>query len=63
MPGEAVDVHICTGPICLEDAEPGDVIVAASLGYHCAGLQAEPKPREIITIYEVFHRKATPQAF
>jgi acetamidase/formamidase/AraC-like DNA-binding protein len=80
--GEGFGVHICTGPIYLKDAEPGDVIevridnmaprpscspgyegrsfgstVAAWWGYHYGELIQEPKPRENVTIYEIFaHR-------
>jgi acetamidase/formamidase/AraC-like DNA-binding protein len=77
--GEGFGVHICTGPIYVKNAEPGDVIevhieemlprpscgpgyegryfgsnVAAWWGYHYGELLTEPKPRENITIYEVF---------
>jgi acetamidase/formamidase/AraC-like DNA-binding protein len=77
--GEGFGVHICTGPIAVEHAEPGDVIevrvddmtprlsrspgyegrcfgsnVAAWWGYHYCELIEEPKPRENVTIYEIF---------
>ena len=77
--GEGFGVHICTGPISVKDAEPGDVIevriddivarpsaspgyegryfgstVAAWWGYHYGELIAPPKPREHVTIYEIF---------
>ncbi len=77
--GEGFGVHICTGPISIKDAEPGDVIevriddvaprpsrspsyegrcfgsnVAAWWGYHYGELIEEPKPRENVTIYEIF---------
>ena len=77
--GEGFGVHICTGPISVKDAEPGDVIevriddmtprpsrspgyegrcfgsnVAAWWGYHYGELIEEPKPRENVTIYEIF---------
>lgn len=77
--GEGFGVHICTGPIFVKDAEPGDVIevriddifarpsaspgydgryfgstVAAWWGYHYGELIAPPKPREHVTIYEIF---------
>ncbi|HEY0123242.1 MAG TPA: acetamidase/formamidase family protein [Rhizobium sp.] len=77
--GEGFGVHICTGPIYIKDAEPGDVVevringlaprlsqspgyegrafgssVAAWWGYHYNELLQEPKPRENITIYEIF---------
>jgi acetamidase/formamidase/AraC-like DNA-binding protein len=77
--GEGFGVHVCTGPIYVKDAEPGDVIevriddvaprpsrspgyegrcfgsnAAAWWGYHYGELIEEPKPRENITIYEIF---------
>ena len=77
--GEGFGVHICTGPIYVKDAKPGDVIevriddmaprpsrspgyegrcfganVAAWWGYHYGELIQEPKPRETVTVYEVF---------
>jgi acetamidase/formamidase/AraC-like DNA-binding protein len=77
--GEGFGVHICTGPIYIKDAEPGDVVevriddamprpsrspgyegrcfgsnVAGWWGYHYGELIEEPKPRENVTIYEVF---------
>nr|WP_312890110.1 acetamidase/formamidase family protein [Rhizobium laguerreae] len=77
--GEGFGVHICTGPIYVKDAEPGDVIevrinniaprpsnspgyegrafgssVAAWWGYHYNEFIQEPKPRENVTIYEIF---------
>jgi acetamidase/formamidase len=77
-PGEGFGVHICTGPIAIAGAEPGDVVqvrildidprpsrnprfsgrafgsnVAAYWGFHYAELITEPKPREVITIYEI----------
>ena len=77
--GEGFGVHICTGPIHVKDAEPGDVIevriddmaprpsrspgyegrsfgsnVAAWWGYHYGEFIQEPKPRENVTIYEIF---------
>jgi acetamidase/formamidase len=76
--GEGFGVHICTGPIALRGAEPGDVIevrildvkpracanpaykgkafgsnAAAWWGFHYQDLLTEPKPREVITIYEI----------
>jgi acetamidase/formamidase/AraC-like DNA-binding protein len=76
--GEGFGVHICTGPIAIRDAEPGDVLevrildmtprpsrnrdfegrvfgssAAAWWGYHYSELLAEPKPREVVTIYEI----------
>ena len=77
--GEGFGVHICTGPVAVRDAQPGDVLevrildmvprpsrnrehagrvfgssVAAWWGYHYDEFVAEPKPREVVTIYEIF---------
>ena len=85
--GEGFGVHICTGPIAVKDAQPGDVLevrileivprpsrnphhegrvfgssVAAWWGYHYDELLAGPKPREAVTIYEIFHHDETPHA-
>jgi acetamidase/formamidase len=76
--GEGVGVHILTGPVAVEDAEPGDILevrildvrprpccnakhagrcfgsnAAASWGFHYGDLLEEPKPREVITIFEL----------
>jgi len=76
--GEGLGVHICTGPVFVRDAEPGDVLevrildvkprgccnpafegrafgsnAAAWWGFHYNDLLTEPKPREVITIYEL----------
>ena len=76
--GEGLGVHLLTGPIAVEGAEPGDVLeveildikprpsgnpayagrtfgsnAAASWGYHYNDLIEEPKPREVITIFEL----------
>jgi acetamidase/formamidase/AraC-like DNA-binding protein len=76
--GEGFGVHICTGPIRVKGAEPGDVLeirildvaprlaanarfegrafgsnAAAWWGFHYEDLIEAPKPREVITIYEV----------
>jgi acetamidase/formamidase len=76
--GEGFGVHICTGPVYVRGAEPGDVLevrimdvkprpsanpqysgkafgsnAAAWWGYHYKDLLTEPKPREVITIYEI----------
>lgn len=76
--GEGFGVHICTGPICVKDAKPGDVLevrildlaprlaasakyegrafgsnAAAWWGFHYEDLIEEPRPREVVTIYEV----------
>lgn len=85
--GEGFGVHICTGPIAVADAEPGDVLevrildlvprpsqapsfagrvfgssAAAWWGYHYGELLAEPKPREVVTIYEIFADGEDPHA-
>jgi acetamidase/formamidase len=77
-PGEGLGVHLLTGPVAVEHAEPGDVLevrildirprpsgnpayagrtfgsnAAASWGYHYHDLIEEPKPREVITIFEL----------
>lgn len=76
--GEGLGVHICTGPVYVRGAEPGDVLevrildvtprpcanpehtgkafgsnAAAWWGYQYKDLLTEPKPREVITIYEL----------
>jgi len=76
--GEGLGVHICTGPVFVRGAEPGDVLevrildveprpaaseefsghafgsnAAAWWGYHYNDLLTEPRPREVITIYEI----------
>src|SRR5437763_13045032 len=76
--GEGLGVHICTGPVFVKGAEPGDVLevrildvrprpsanpthagksfgsnAAAWWGFHYKELLTEPKPREVITIYEI----------
>lgn len=76
--GEGMGVHICTGPVYVRGAEPGDVLeirildvrprpaalpqyagrafgsnAAAWWGYHYNDLLTEPKPREVVTIYEI----------
>ena len=76
--GEGLGVHICTGPVAITGAEPGDILevrildlkprpctntaykgksfgsnAAAWWGFHYNDLLEEPKPREVITIYEV----------
>jgi acetamidase/formamidase len=76
--GEGYGVHICTGPVYVRGAEPGDVLevriidmkprpcanpaypgktfgsnAAAWWGYQYNDLLTEPKPREVITIYEL----------
>jgi acetamidase/formamidase len=76
--GEGFGVHICTGPVSVREAAPGDIIevrildvkpreccnptykgktfgsnAAAWWGFHYKDLLTEPKPREVITIYEL----------
>ncbi|EKS71436.1 MULTISPECIES: acetamidase/formamidase family protein [Caballeronia] len=76
--GEGVGVHLLTGPVAIEGAEPGDVLevrildvrprpscsachagkcfgsnVAASWGFQYHDLIEEPKPREVVTIFEL----------
>jgi acetamidase/formamidase len=76
--GAGWGVHICTGPVYVKDAQPGDVLevrildvfprpcanpkykgktygtnLAAWWGYQYHDLIEEPKPREVITIYEI----------
>jgi acetamidase/formamidase/AraC-like DNA-binding protein len=76
--GEGFGVHICTGPIAIAGAMPGDIVeirilelaprpsrnpdfagrmfgsnAAAYWGFHYDDLLTEPKPREVITIYEI----------
>ena len=76
--GEGFEVHICTGPVYIRGAEPGDILevriidvkprpcgnpayagksfgsnAAAWWGFHYKELITEPKPREVITIYEI----------
>jgi len=76
--GEGLGVHLCTGPIAVRNAEPGDVLevrildvrprpsrnpafagrvfgsnAAAWWGFHYSDLLTEPKPREVVTIYEI----------
>ncbi len=85
--GEGFGVHICTGPVAVKDAQPGDVLevrildivprpschpqyegrvfgssVAAWWGYHYNEFLGGPKPRETVTIYEVFNSCETPHA-
>ncbi len=82
-PGEGFGVHICTGPVFVRGAEPGDVLeievldilprpsrhprhrgrsfgsnAASFWGLHYDDLLTEPKPREVVTIYEVEHEEA-----
>src|SRR5262245_43254831 len=76
--GEGLGVHLCTGPVAVQEAEAGDVLevrildvrprpcanplyrgksfgshAAAWWGFHYKDLLTEPRPREVITIYEV----------
>lgn len=85
--GEGFGVHICTGPVHVRDAEPGDVLevrildirprrschpqhrgrvfgsnVAAWWGYQYQDLLTEPKPREVVTLYEIHADAPQPHA-
>ena len=73
--GEGFGVHICTGPVAVKDAQPGDVLevrildirvfgssVAAWWGYHYNEFLGGPKPREAVTIYEIFDDAEVPHA-
>jgi acetamidase/formamidase len=74
--GEGMGVHVCTGPVAVKGAVPGDILevrildvkprpaarfagksfgsnAAAWWGFHYKDLIEEPKPREVITIYEI----------
>src|SRR4051812_2080786 len=76
--GEGQGVHICTGPVFVREAEPGDILevrivdvkprgsgnpkyagkafgsnAAANWGFQYKDLITEPKPREVVTIYEI----------
>jgi acetamidase/formamidase len=76
--GEGLGVHICTGPVAVRGAAPGDILevrildvrprpcanpayagktfgsnAAAWWGFHYQDLLTEPRPREVITIYEI----------
>lgn len=76
--GEGFGVQLCTGPVAVAGAEPGDVLevrildvrhrpsanprftgrsfgsnAAAWWGYHYRDLLTEPRPREVVTIYEI----------
>jgi acetamidase/formamidase len=76
--GEGLGVHVCTGPVAVRGAAPGDILelrildvkprpsanakypgrsfgsnAAAWWGFHYNDLIEGPKPREVITIYEV----------
>jgi acetamidase/formamidase len=76
--GEGFGVQICTGPIHIRDAMPGDILEIAILdvvprvsanaryegrafgsnaaawwGFQYNDLLTEPKPREVVTIYEI----------
>ncbi len=76
--GEGLGVHLLTGPVAVEGAEPGDILevrvldvkprpackacyagrcfgsnVAANWGFHYGDLIEEPKPREVVTIFEL----------
>ncbi|WP_346907720.1 acetamidase/formamidase family protein [uncultured Roseibium sp.] len=76
--GEGIGVHLMTGPVAVEGAEPGDVLevrildvrprpsgnacycgrcfgsnAAANWGFQYHDLIEEPKPREVVTIFEL----------
>ena len=76
--GEGLGVHLLTGPVAVEGAEPGDILEvrvidtwprpsanpahagrffgsnpAANWGFQYGDLLEEPKPREVVTIYEL----------
>ncbi|HEY9736462.1 MAG TPA: acetamidase/formamidase family protein, partial [Trichocoleus sp.] len=76
--GEGAGVHVLTGPIYVNGAEPGDVLevkildvkprpsanpqyqgrtfgsnAAAWWGFHYNDMIEDPKPREVITVYEL----------
>jgi acetamidase/formamidase len=76
--GEGLGVHLLTGPVVVEGAEPGDVLevrildvtprpschhshkgrcfgsnAAANWGFQYRDLIEEPKPREVVTIFEL----------
>lgn len=76
--GEGLGVHLLTGPVAIEGAEPGDVLevrildvtprpschhshkgrcfgsnAAANWGFQYRDLIEEPKPREVVTIFEL----------
>jgi acetamidase/formamidase/AraC-like DNA-binding protein len=76
--GEGFGVHLCTGPVFVRDAEPGDVLeirvidvkprpsanprhhgkafgsnASAWWGFQYQDLLEEPRPREVVTIYEI----------
>lgn len=76
--GEGLGVHLLTGPVAIEGAEPGDILevrildvrprpscngcfsgrcfgsnAAASWGFQYRDLIEEPKPREVVTIFEL----------
>jgi acetamidase/formamidase/AraC-like DNA-binding protein len=85
--GEGFGVHVCTGPVAVQGAAPGDVLeirvlditprlsrgdafqgrsfgsnAATWWGYHYRELLTEPKPREVITIYEMARCQGGPCA-
>ena len=76
--GEGLGVHLLTGPVAVENAEPGDILevrildvrprpcchacyrgrcfgsnAAASWGFQYHDLIEDPKPREVVTIFEL----------
>ncbi len=82
--GEGFGVHLCTGPIAINGALPGDLVEVRILdlhtrpsasptyqgsafgsnaatwwGFHYHELLTEPRPREVVTIYEISRGSAT----
>jgi len=82
--GEGLGVHICTGPVAVRGAAPGDILevrildvklrpcanpkfpgksfgsnAAAWWGFHYNDLIESPKPREVITIFEVGNSRSS----
>jgi acetamidase/formamidase/AraC-like DNA-binding protein len=76
--GEGFGVHVCTGPIAINGAMPGDLVEVRILdlhprpcanapfagrvfgsnaatwwGFHYKELLTEPRPREVVTLYEI----------
>lgn len=85
--GDGFGVHVCTGPIYVKDARPGDVLeirivdiaprmsgnplyacksfgsnVAGWWGYHYNEMITEPRPREVVTVYEIDWSASEPAA-
>lgn len=85
--GEGLGVHLLTGPVAIEGAEPGDILEvrvidtwprpsanpayagrffgsnpSANWGFQYNDLIEEPKPREVVTIYELDMTEASVRA-